>query len=343
MNNYNPENERIKRAYYVYLKEADRKAETTVNAIRKAILRFEEYTQFASFKLFNKGQAIAFKKHLAGIKAIGSGQPLAKATILSTINALKAFFGWLRFQPGFKSRICPTEIEYLNLSEKETRAAQAPKYKPFPTMEEIRKAIFSSQHETDIEKRDRALIAFTILTGIRDSAIISLKLKHIDLYRDFVNQDPTEVNTKFSKRIDTYFFPVGDDMKDVFVEWVKFLKEEKVHGNDAPLFPRTKIGQDEYHSFSPLGLESEHWCTTTPVRGIFRAAFKRAGLPYYSPHRFRNTLVRLGQQICTTPEEFKAWSQNLGHESPLTTFISYGQIDLYRQGDIISGLNANGK
>ena len=26
----------------------------------------------------------------------------------------------------------------------------------------------------------------------------------------------------------------------------------------------------------------------------------------------------------------KAWSQNLGHENPLTTFTSYGHIDLYR-------------
>ena len=27
-----------------------------------------------------------------------------------------------------------------------------------------------------------------------------------------------------------------------------------------------------------------------------------------------------------TPEEFKAWSQNLGHEQVLTTFSSYGQV-----------------
>jgi hypothetical protein len=32
--------------------------------------------------------------------------------------------------------------------------------------------------ETAIERRDRALIAFTILTGARDGAIASLKLKH---------------------------------------------------------------------------------------------------------------------------------------------------------------------
>jgi hypothetical protein len=60
-----------------------------------------------------------------------------------------------------------------------------------------------------------------------------------------------------------------------------------------------------------------------------------AGLPYFNPHSFRNTLVRLGQDICKTPEEFKAWSQNLGHDGVLTTFLSYGEVGLDRQREII--------
>ena len=50
------------------------------------------------------------------------------------------------------------------------------------------------------------------------------------------------------------------------------------------------------------------------------------------------TLVRLGQSVCKTPEEFKAWSQNLGHDKVLTTFLSYGQVESPRQGEIIRGL-----
>lgn len=34
----------------------------------------------------------------------------------------------------------------------------------------------------------------------------------------------------------------------------------------------------------------------------------------------------------------KAWSQNLGHEKVLTTFLSYGQVDTPRQGEIIRSL-----
>jgi len=57
-----------------------------------------------------------------------------------------------------------------------------------------------------------------------------------------------------------------------------------------------------------------------------------------NPHSFRNTLVRLGEEVCKTPEQFKAWSQNLGHEKVLTTFLSYGGVACQRQGEIIRDL-----
>jgi len=61
-------------------------------------------------------------------------------------------------------------------------------------------------------------------------------------------------------------------------------------------------------------------------------------LAYFNPHSFRNTLVQLGLKICKSPEEFKAWSQNLGHESPMTAFRSYGEVACQRQGEIIREL-----
>jgi hypothetical protein len=65
-------------------------------------------------------------------------------------------------------------------------------------------------------------------------------------------------------------------------------------------------------------------------------------LPYFNPHSLRKTLARLGEQACKTPEEFKAWSQNLGHEQVLTTFTSYGAVRTDRQGDIIRSLGLSG-
>jgi len=192
--------------------------------------------------------------------------------------------------------------------------------------------------DTAIERRDRALIAFTLLTGARDSAIASMKLKHIDLVTGCVNQDAREVKTKFSKTFTTYFFPVGEGIRQIVVDWVALLREELLWGNDDPLFPATRIEVGTSRHFEAVGLERAHWSSAARIRTIFRDAFTRAALPYFNPHSFRNTLVRLGQEVCKTPEEFKAWSQNLGHEKVLTTFLSYGQVESPRQGAIIRGL-----
>jgi len=338
---YHPKNERMKQAYYQYLKEADQKADSTIDAIRKAIVRFEEDTGFKDFSTFNKEQAIAFKRHLAKQKAVRTGQPISKSTMLSTINAIQAFLKWLAYQPGYKSKIHIPDIEYFNMSEKEVRMAKAAQFKEFPTIEQIRKVIFSMPTETGVEKRDQALIAFTLLTGMRDSAIASLSLKHVDTSRDpvLVRQDPNEVRTKFSKAINTYFFPVGNDIRDIALDWVRYLKKEKLYGLNDPVFPRTKVGQDENFSYANQGLEPVHWSNATPIRMIFKQAFTNAGLKYYSPHLFRSTLADLGQKICRTPEQLKAWSQNLGHENVLTTFTSYGNIDPHPQGEVIMELS----
>jgi integrase/recombinase XerD len=172
---------------------------------------------------------------------------------------------------------------------------------------------------SEIEWRDRALVAFILLTGARDSAIASMKLKHVDLKEGCVHQDAREVKTKFSKTVTTYFFPVGEEVRQIVADWIRFLLEDKLWGNDDPLFPATRVVLGTTRQFEAQGLEQAHWSTASPIRGVFREAFECAGLPYFHPHSLRKTLARLGEQVCQSPEEFKAWSQNLGHEQVLTT------------------------
>lgn len=62
------------------------------------------------------------------------------------------------------------------------------------------------------------------------------------------------------------------------------------------------------------------------------------GLPNFPPHRLRNTLTLLGERLCRNPEEFNAWSQNLGHEQLMTTLLSYGEVSARRQAEIIREL-----
>ncbi|MFY9937074.1 MAG: site-specific integrase [Silvibacterium sp.] len=137
---------------------------------------------------------------------------------------------------------------------------------------------------SEIERRDRALVAFALLTGARDSAIASMKMKHVDLIKGCVHQDAREVKTKFSKTFDTFFFPVGEEVRQIVTEWVRFLREEKLWGNDDPLFSATRVVLGTTRQFEAEGLKWTHWSTASPIRGIFRAAFESVGLPYFHPH-----------------------------------------------------------
>jgi integrase len=188
---------------------------------------------------------------------------------------------------------------------------------------------------TEIDRRNRALIAFAILTGARDGAIASFKLRHIDVAEGKIDQDAREVRTKFSKSFVTAFFPVGDDIRAVVADWVQHLRRDKLWGLDDPLFPATLVAVGENFRFEATGLERKHWSNAGPIRTIFRNAFAAAGFPYFNPHSFRKTLALLGGELCRTPEEYKAWSQNLGHEHVLTTFTSYGDVSSGRQTEII--------
>jgi integrase len=338
MKTHSPQNERVKRAYFTYLAEAQGFSEPTLDAVAKAINRFETYTRFRDFKAFHIEQAKGFKASLAGQMSLRSGDHLSKATLYATLSALKRFFIWLAGLPGYKSRISYSDAEYFNLSAKETRVAKARREERVPTLEQVRHVIHMMPASTEIERRDQALIAFTILTGARDRATASLKLKHIDAHQGRVNQDARQVNTKFSKTFTTWFFPVGDDVLQIIVDWVNYLRQEKLWSADDPLFPATKIVVGASRHFEVSGLDRKHWSSAGPIRKIFEVAFAGAGLPYFNPHSFRKTLAQLGEKVCRTPEQFKAWSQNLGHEKVLTTFSSYGEVAAERQRDIIREL-----
>ena len=206
MTTHNANNERIKRRYFAYLKEAMRHSEPTLDAVAKALARFENDTKYRDFKAFHFEQAIAFKRRLTEQKNQQTGEKLSKATLHATLAQVKRFFHWLAGQPGYKSRFQYSDADYFNLSEKDVRVATAKREQVGPTVEQAKHVIGLMPANSDIERRDRALVAFTLLTGARDSAIASMKLKHVNLVAACVDQDAREVKTKFSKTFTTYFF-----------------------------------------------------------------------------------------------------------------------------------------
>jgi len=241
MTKCNPANERIKRAYFVYLREAQRRNDASVDAVAKALERFESVTGHRDFGKFHREQAVAFKRKLDQQTSVRTGQRLSRATVHSTLAALRSFFIWLADQPGYKRRISYSDADYFNLSEKDVRVAKAVREKPFPTVDQINHVLRCAPASTDIELRNRALIALVLLTGVRDGALASLRLKHIDLTQCRLDQDAREVKTKFSKTFSTWFLPVEGPAEAIVSAWVHHLREALLWGDDDPLFPATRM------------------------------------------------------------------------------------------------------
>lgn len=336
----NGENARALHNYFEFLAQAKGRSSASIDAAAKAIARFQKAAKSRDFKKLNRRQIIAFKDRLVEQANLRTGERLSKSTVTSTLRELRAFFEWLAREPGYRSRIVFSDIQYFNATERDLTVARAKRTKKVPTIDQLHHTIKHMAVDTIFERRDRAMIALALLTGARDGALVSLKLKHIDLEEGMVSFDGREVDTKFGKSFTTWFFPVGGEALAIVTAWIDELRAVFLWGEDDPVFPATQMGRGENGNFIPVGLARHGWSGTSPIRRIFRRAFDRAGLPYFNPHVFRDMLARYGLKVCSSHEAYKAWSQNLGHSNMLTTLTSYGEVPAHRQAELIRDLVA---
>ncbi|MEM9476712.1 MAG: site-specific integrase [Pseudomonadota bacterium] len=197
-------------------------------------------------------------------------------------------------------------------------------------------------NQTVLQRRDRALVAFLFLTGSREAAAISLRLVHIDLVNACVHFDARTVDTKFGKSFTTGFFPMGPSCEQIVRDWISELRTAQEFSDSDPLFPKTRVGVSATRRFEALGIERAPWASPSSAAKIFKQAFIDAGQPPFSPHRVRDTLAELAKDHCRTPEDYKAWSQNIGHDDVLTTFRSYGSVAPGRQVDLMARFRKRG-
>jgi site-specific recombinase XerC len=226
-----------KSAYFAFLKEAKGLSESSVDAAAKAIARFESYTRWRSFKAFHFEQATVFKRQFAAQVGQRSGEPLSKATLRHTLAALRAFFEWLSGQSGFRQRITYSYASYFNLSLKDGTVARAACEDHVPTLEQVHLVLNSMPQMTEVDRRNRALVALAALAAPRADALASMRLRHIDIEAGRLNQDARQVRTKYSKTFPTFFVPIGGNARSIIEDWVNYLKRERLWGPDDPLFP----------------------------------------------------------------------------------------------------------
>lgn len=334
-------NEKMKRKYFDWLAGAEGYSEKTLDAIEKAIWKYEEFTKDADFAEFNSKIAQQFKKHLGTRPNTRSGGTLSLPTQYHTLRHVNSFFMWLSGQSGYKSKIKPLDVRYLRLTKEESRKATSPAHPKYPTLSHIKK-LCAFEIETEIDRRDRAMIAFAALSGMRDLAIISLPLGCFDPNTLHVEQDPKfGVQTKFSKHITTVLFRFDQQLLGYVLEWERYLREQKLFTDADPLFPATNVElkSETEHAFTAKGVEAKFWASAGTMRKVFQDRARQQELEYFSPHKFRHFAISEAQKYAHSAEELKAVSQNVGHENLGTTFFGYGHMDTFRVKDVIGGMN----
>jgi integrase len=338
----NVKNEQTKRKFFRWLKEADGCCDATVSSLEKAILLYEDFTKHADFKTYDLNKAIDFKKWL--IKRKYRGNTIAITTYHTYLRYLRKFFTWLSWQISYKSKITPDVVAYLKITEKEERIATQLIPRNYPPLEYVINLVNSIKTNSSIDLRDRALISFTLLSGMRDKAIVSLPLSCFDEENLLIKQNPRlGVQTKFSKYIPSILFKFDNNMLEYIKHWVKHLKS-KGFGSQDPLFPRSKPQQKDGLSFEPsTEVEPIFWQGTGSIREILKNRSKEASLPYYPPHTYRHLAIDLALKGCKTGEQIKAISQNFGHEHIATTLSSYANYEPDRLSEILKNIDFSGK
>ena len=262
---------------------------------------------------------------------------MAKSSALAITATQREFTLWLSQQNGFRSRVSAADAEYFNLSRRDEAEARAAPARAAPSVKQAKCALEAMPTATPRELRDKALFGLLCLTGIRISALISLRIKHVDLQDKSVTQDPREVATKFGKSMHTFFAKGFPEAEAALRVWITYLEDEALYGPDDPLFPATAISPQANTGFKATGFQRRAGKSSEPARKIVNAAFTGVGLPAFGPHTFRQMLARHAAKNCNSVAEIVATSQNLGHTDVLTTLRSYGQIDRDRMRALITG------
>ena len=322
MTKVNPKNARHRHDWRKELERDD--SPSTIDQKLAALACFEEATDYIDFDKITVEAVDIFIKFVIQ-------RPTRSRTNVATVNSVKTFFQWMVMDERIKGKIARKPINALRLKRKDRTASKARKARSIATIAQIEATVKAMPKTTAIERRNRALIAFTLVSGARDGAIISMRVKHVDLINKRVEQDPNEVDTKAGKQIHTVFFPVGEFFIQEVEDYIDYLKSEQGFTAQDYLFTSTARGRNEIDQFCNVGITKERWAKAQPMRDVFRKAFEAADLPYFNPHSFRKTLMALAYEMELSGEEIKAWSQNLGHAKLDTSVNNYGPVSLDRQ------------
>ena len=334
---HNMDNIIIIQVYEKYIGDIIGDCERTVRERVKEVAIFDEFLEGKDFRSLTKDIAIKYKIHLKGLKR--NGIPHQLKTINVKLRYITAFYKWLQGEPGYKNRVSESAISCFRLSKIERNSiASQVNLEEHSNLKQVITLVKSIKGNEEVDRRDRALFSFILMTGIRVKSLSMLRLKDLDVDRLIITINPLEgVDAKFGKATKPVIVPLDDELLKHFLSWVDYLINVKGFSPESPLFPMTDVKQMESSiSFAAINVREDFWSSTGAINKIFKDRSSAAGLPYFKPHSYRRSLFQIFMGLNPTMEELCALSQNLGHNCLLTTILYYGQMDANKRSGILS-------
>ncbi|MCU0801566.1 MAG: site-specific integrase [Rhodobacteraceae bacterium] len=324
------QNDRLLYDWQAYARCYDAK---TVDAHLISIRDFERYVSVRSFADIKDRDADGWRAALVGrTKVMGSEGGLSRSTVRHRASHLRAFFDWLAKQNGFKH--LASVSGYFALPRGLTAKNDQSDPRSCPTLSEAIQMLNGLPQTRLIDRRDRAVLALAFMAGLRESALISLRMCHVDVARRKIFHDGETLRAKNGKSFVIDWFPRTEAFQAVFCAWYAEARGLGLRDNDS-LFPDMHVLSRLRWRTKPDRPEIPPMRSASTVDVIFRRASAIVG-QRYTPHSARHMLANLGDQLCRTSEMRKAWSLNLGHETEAITMQHYGRISAERKAEILA-------
>ncbi|MHA6347594.1 tyrosine-type recombinase/integrase [Roseivivax sp. CAU 1761] len=314
---------------------AGRYSPKTVQAHLVSIRDFEASLDGMPFDKVTPKHAGLYRDHLVRSLAKPKEQGgLSNSTVRHRASHLKAFFEWLRGQEGYR-RLSANIPDYFALPRSASAPQARDRPRQFPALDEAWRMVEVMPQKSNIQRRDRAMVALAFISGFRAAALTALRIRHVDIEGKTILQDASDVPAKNGKTYRAKWFPRTEAFQAVFLSWTQELDALGFQPQDA-LFPdgRNLVTRAPGTApVDPLG-------SSKPLQDAFARASERLGKAY-TPHSARHTLKALGDAMCRSYEQRKAWSMNLGHSDEQITEKHYAKMSQSRSSELIEALNSD--
>lgn len=249
---------------------------------------------------------------------------LAYATQQDTCHDVRQFLHWLKERNAAYRTISGDLIASLHPGRNEQAE---PRNRNVWSIEEVRK-IAQIQNLSLTLQRAQAATVLLFLSGMRIAAFVTLPILAIDLPGRAIRQWPAlGVRTKLSKAATTYLLDIPD-LLAVARAWDNLVRLHLAETN--PWYAHIHSDGTCFVPDQPP--------TPTRFRKELRQLAELAGVPYKRPHDLRHGHAIYALEQTTNLGEFKSVSQNLMHESLLTTDRIYGVLNAHEAQMHIAGL-----